>query len=288
MSLDACAQLWCRAAMPARTAVDHVAPGVRTGRQRFLSIVALSVARAREGILVKASLVLALAMTTGALVVAALIAHKTADPTTLGQVPLAAAVALAWAAGVLVAFSASSGALVRDQKQGTSQLIASRGATPLTYVTGRALGLGLLLFVVSGSGAIAAALGEAITAPRGALVIARGLVAGLGFALMFALAVAPLSLAALGARSRAGGYFVLLLVLVLPELFVGSMDRLLPEGWGNLASVPSALSAFAGGLSPGSGDPARAIRAFVVIVIVAVVSTAIVRAQLSRAEELAS
>lgn len=256
-------------------------------RKRFFAIVALGAARAREGVLVKASLVLALVMIVGAATISGLVARHASDADALGRLPVGAAAALAWAAGVLVAFSASSQALVRDRRDGVVELLASRGASPIAYVLGRCLGLALVLFVVAGSGAIAAALGEAIGAPRGALAILSGLVAGLGFALMFSLAVAPLALAALGARSRSGGYLALLLVLVLPELFVDYMDKLLPEGWGELAAIPAALSAFAGGLSPGSVDPARALRAFVVLALVAGVSVAVVRAQLSRAEELA-
>ena len=256
-------------------------------RKRWIAAVALGAARAREGILVKVSLFLALFMIVGALPLAALSARH-ADPETLGRIPVAAAAAIAWAAGVLVAFSASARALVRDRTDGVVDLLASRGMSPLDYVLGRSLGLSLVLFVVSGSGALAAAIGEAIAAPRGALGVVQGLGAGLVFASMFALAVAPLSLAALGARSRSGGYFALLLILGLPELFVKYTDALLPEGWGDLIAVPSALAALASGLSPGTLDPWQVARAFVVLSVVAVVSLVVTRAQMARAKELAS
>ena len=256
-------------------------------RRRWIAVVVLSTSRAREGILVKASLVFGLFMIVAALPLAAL-AARSADVETLGRLPVAAAAVIAWAAGVLVAFSASTRALVRDRADGIVELLAARGIKPNAYVVGRSLGLSVVLFALSGGGAVSAAIGEALTAGHGALRIAGGLVAGLVFALMFALSVAPLSLAALGARSRSGGYFALLLILGLPELLVKYTNALLPEGWGGLLAVPSALAALASALSPGAIDLWKVSRAFVVLAVVAAISLLVTRAQLARAKELAS
>jgi hypothetical protein len=257
-------------------------------RSRFLALVALCAARAREGLLVKASLVLGGVLALAAAVVAAMTALHSHDPAAVARLPAGAAALLAWAAGVLVAFAASSRALVRDEEQGIRALAASHGATPTGYVVGRALGLAAVLFVLVGGGAVLTAFAEALAAREGLLALAQGTFAALAFALMFSLSVAPLSLAALGARSRAGGYLALVVVLVVPELLEGYAGRILPGSWGELIAVPSALTAVASGLCPGTGDAAQVVRAVVVLAGVAVLSMLVARAQLGRAKELAA
>ncbi len=71
----------------------------------------------------------------------------------------------------------------------------------------------------------------------------RSSVGAIAYALVFAATLGPVAMAALGARTRAGGYLSLLAVLVVPELLARFTDRLLPRGWHELTSIPEALAA---------------------------------------------
>lgn len=256
-------------------------------RGRFFAITLLGAARAREGVLGKLAIGLGVMIAAWAVGKGAIAGHHARDLDLLARLPVVGAGATAWGAGVLVAFAASSRALVRDEQQGIASLVASKGSSQAAYVVGRALGLALVLFALTAFSGLATSLAIAVSARHGMVALLQGTLASLVFSAAFALSVAPLSLAALGARSRAGGYFALVLVLVLPELFEGTLARLLPEGWGELIAVPSALAALASGLSPGTVDAPRVLRALVVLTFVVAGSLAVVRSQLSRARELA-
>jgi hypothetical protein len=58
--------------------------------------------------------------------------------------------------------------------------------------------------------------------------------------------------------------------------------RVLPEGWGELGSIPGALGALRASLSPGALDPLRFARAFAMLALVVALSLIAVRAQLAR------
>ncbi len=58
-----------------------------------------------------------------------------------------------------------------------------------------------------------------------------------------------MAIAALGARTRVGGYLSLLAVLAVPELLAGFTRRLLPAGWHELTSIPAALAAVRAGVA---------------------------------------
>jgi hypothetical protein len=97
------------------------------------------------------------------------------------------------------------------------------------------------------------------------------------FALAFSAVVAPLAFAALGARSRIGGYLFLVAVVMVPEAIVLALGSALPASLAELLSIPSALSALRSALAPGSVELARALRALVALAVVVGLAVAVVR-----------
>jgi hypothetical protein len=201
-------------------------------------------------------------------------------------VPSLTASATAWGAGVLLAFAAATRALLRDRDEGIRALTSTRGASPAGYLWGRVTGLGVALFAVVGGAAILAGVAALLAARRGALAgnVAQATIASLLYAAAFAAVMAPLTVAVLGARSRAGGYFGLLVFLFLPEMVLSLSQELVPGPWGELASVPSALEALRGALMPHAFDPERFLRAALVLAAVAAVSLLYVNRQLARVD----
>jgi len=57
------------------------------------------------------------------------------------------------------------------------------------------------------------------------------------------------AMAALGSRTRAGGFLGLLAVLALPELLSPWTAAWLPYGWHELTSIPAALAAVRAGVA---------------------------------------
>ena len=101
--------------------------------------------------------------------------------------------------------------------------------------------------------------------------------AGVVFSLAFSAVVAPIAFAALGARSRIGGYLFLIAVVTLPEVVVGLMGSALPETVADVLSIPSALAALRTSLAPGTVDLWRAMRAIVALTFVVAFAMALVR-----------
>jgi hypothetical protein len=99
------------------------------------------------------------------------------------------------------------------------------------------------------------------------------------FSLAFALVLAPVAMATFGVRSRMGGYLALVAVLGLPELAGRWTARVLPEGWGELGSIPGAMLALRSALVPGHLDVMLAFRAAAVLALVAAVALLILRAE---------
>jgi hypothetical protein len=207
----------------------------------------------------------------------------------LDRVPSVAASALAWGAGVLLAFAASVHALRRDREEGLTSLLRMRGAPLRTYVWSRVGGLTLLLLVVVAGGTIVCGLAATLVATRSgvALRALQGTFASLVYAIAFAFTVGPLAMAALGARSRAGGYMWLVAVLIVPEMLAPLTQTLVPSGWAELVSIPGALAALRGALMPSGVRLWMAVKALFVLTIVAGVCVAIVvrAADRARAEE---
>ncbi|MGH7271522.1 MAG: hypothetical protein ACREJ3_13920, partial [Polyangiaceae bacterium] len=83
------------------------------------------------------------------------------------------------------------------------------------------------------------------------------------YALVFAATLGPVTMAALGARTRARGYFTLLAVLVLPEVLAPWTLSLLPAGWDELASIPAALETVRRGIAVPGAASLHVVRALV-------------------------
>jgi len=270
---------------PLPTAGDNVAApaGPRppspehSARIRLRALVALGFGRAWEGILPKISVAFGALLTLVMLSIAIAAARRDVD---LQNVATATARVLGWGAGVLAAFAAAARALDRDRDDGYFALLESRGAHLGAYLWARIGGLALLLLVVVAGGTLVTGLGATMAARSGtsALAALHGTAVGVVYAAAFSVTVAPLSMAALGARSRAGGYGVLFLVLILPELLASISGGLVPEPWTDVVSIPSALDSLREGLSTPL-DPARCARAVFALAIVVALATLVVRSQ---------
>jgi hypothetical protein len=250
---------------------------------RSLPGVSLGVALARRGALATVSIAIG-ALTTFGMVVAAFVVDSRSAHT-LRHVPGVASSALAWGAGVTLAFAASARALRRDRDDGVRALWRARGGTTQRYVVGRVLGIVLVVAAIVAGGTLVCGLASTALSGRAALGrVAGSAAASLAYALAFSATVAPVALASLGARSRVGGYLALVTVLVLPELFAGWTARMLPAAWSELTSIPSVLGALRASLTPGAVDVAMALRALVVLAAVSAVALAIVRTQVARVD----
>jgi hypothetical protein len=249
-----------------------------SGRRRGL--LALGVALARGGVMAKIALGIAGITVFLALTVPIALARDELRPP-LAIVPAVAASALAWGAGVILAFAGAAHALRRDHDQGIRALLTARGANPDRYVWGRVGGLALLLAIVVGGGTLVIGAVSILSARASgvALETAQGTVAALVYALAFSVVLAPVSMAALGARSRMGGYAWLLAIVFLPELFEGATATLVPRTWNDVVSIPAALSSLRGSLMPSHVDPMRLARSVIVLSFVAVFCMLIVLRQ---------
>jgi hypothetical protein len=235
-------------------------------------------ARATEGVMPKASIAVAILTTLGALAFAVVAGRHGAAADRVA--PLTADL-LGWGAGVLLCFAASMRAFDRDREDGWDSLVARHGATRSAYLFARAVCLAIVTLEIMVPGTLLAGLATTLASHDGhtAREALSGTFAGGVFAIAFSLVVAPVALAALGARGRAAGYVYLLSVLVLPALVAPWTGQLVPEEWSELVSIPGALDALREALL-GSIDGARALRAIVVLVAVTILATLWARAQL--------
>jgi len=241
-------------------------------RSRGGGLVALGGALARSGITAKVSLGLGAAIAVS-FAAASLVIARGDRPEGLAALPLLASSALAWGSGTLLAFAASVHAFHRDRLEGVRALLAARGRSDGEYLASRILGLARSLALVTAGGTLASGAIATLAARTGASVV---------FAIAFAATLAPIALATLGARSRVGGYLVLALVVGLPELLQGWSAHVLPEGWAELASIPSALTTLRSSLLPDAFDALRFARAFALLALLVAVALLVVRGQLAR------
>jgi len=249
---------------------------------RSAALVGLGAWLAARGGLAVAGLVV-----TGLVGLGATIAALMSSPSRAAFLPDLASTAIAWAGGVMLAFGASLRALRLDREQGVASLVRARGASLRDYVVGRVLGLVAVLAAAIGGATSAACLG-AIVAAHGGRGIVQSSAGAVAYALVFAATMGPVAIAALGARTRAGGYLSLLAVLVVPELLAGFTERLLPRGWRELTSIPEALAAVRSGVSHPALDGAHAARGLAGLVAVVAVALLVVaaRARASESEPL--
>jgi hypothetical protein len=223
---------------------------------------------ARRGFLGKASIVIA-ALTTIIAVVFAIVLATRGDAIATSDMPVICASALAWGAGVLIAFAAAAQSMVRDRDEGIAFLLAYRGASLRDHLVARAFGLAALLIIVLGGGTLLC--GVACIASTSQLGVASRTIhttfASCTYIVAFAIVIAPLSLAALGARSRAGGYGWIVAILFLPEMISPFTSTLVPFAWRETVSIPAALATLRASLMPDVVDLSRGARALLILAI---------------------
>lgn len=245
---------------------------------RYGPLLSLGASLARRGILARIAIALGIFTVLFACAAAVALGRRGGDAP-LHTVPIVTSSALAWGAGFLLAFSSAAHALRRDRAEGVQHLLVARTTSLRAYVIARIGGLAAVLAVVVVGGTLLTGL-VAIAAATRTTGVPRTLQAtgaALAFSLAFSLVVAPLAFAALGARSRVGGYFFLLFVIVLPEIIAGVLSGMLPESLTEVIAIPSALAALRSALSPGTFDILRTLRALVAIALWFFFASAFVR-----------
>jgi hypothetical protein len=238
----------------------------------------LGMSLARRGILpvlsiaICVSTALALALVTGVL-------SARGPQSPAHDVPLLASSALAWGGGFLLAFAAAAHALRRDRTEGVRALLVSRTTSLRGYLLARVGGLALLIALCVAGGTLFCGLVGAAGAARASAVprMLQSTLAGVVFSLAFSAVVAPVAFAALGARSRLGGYVFLIAVVMIPEMIVGMMGASLPDSVADVLSIPSALTALRTSLAPGTVDLWRAVRAIIALGVVVAFAMFLVR-----------
>jgi hypothetical protein len=245
-------------------------------------MLALGTWLAARGFMAVAGVVMAALGAIAFVVVAALVGtHGGGGASSL---PAVASSAIAWSAGVTLAFGGALRAVRRDREHGIVDLARARGVGLARYVRGRVGGLVLLLALTVGGATLVAGL-AAITVARPALPAAHATLGALAYALAFAATMGPVALAALGARTRAGGYFTLLGVLAVPELLARWSIEWLPAGWHELTSIPAALAAVRAGVVAPATLGAPMARALAALTAVVALSLFVVAARARRTDE---
>jgi len=243
-------------------------------------LLALTVSLAVTGALARIAIVMSCIGTFGAFTLTVQMARHEESPA-LELMPPVTSGALAWSAGMMLAFAAAIQALKRDRDTGVRALLRLRGASASAYVLARVTGIAVAVAFVLGCGTLSVGIAAFTSAEQAvtARSAAQATAASLAYVLAFSATIAPLALATLGDRSRAGGYLWLLALVVLPDLFAPWTAALVPDAWGDVVSIPSALASVRGALMPGAVDVARLARALAVLATLgAVASLSIVRA----------
>jgi len=200
-----------------------------------------------------------------------------------GRLPTLAAMAIAWSAGVSMAFGGALHALRRDFDEGLIELARMRGLRPLAYVRGRVWGLTALIAAAVGGATLMIGVASTLAAIDKPTA-ARETIAALAYALAFAATLGPLAMATLGTGTRVGGYLSLVAVLGLPELLARWTEPMLPLGWHEMTSIPSALAAVASGVRSDGASGWHLMRAVAGLGAVVAASLAVVWARLPQGE----
>jgi hypothetical protein len=248
-------------------------------------VLALGIDLARRGVVTKIALAISVFTALVMIVIAITVAlHGPASP--VHDVPLVASSALAWGGGFLHAFGAAAQAFVKDRREGVRHLLVVRTTSTRGYLFARVGGLAALLALVVAGGTVLVGIAGMLAASRGgpALKTLHATLAAVAYAIAFATVVAPIALAALGARTRIGGYFFLLGVIVVPDMIAGVLSGLLPTSVTELFGIPSALSALRAALSPGTTDLFRFLRALAAVAVFAAIAIMFVRRDVQRLE----
>jgi hypothetical protein len=260
-----------------------------TRRLRRRGLGGFGIFLARRGLVAAAAFVLSALTVVGFGVLAGVMAHKGSGDA-LPRVPLLASSALAFGVGVLAAFGVAVGAFQRDEREGVRALLVARGITPFGYVRLRVIGLGVLLRLLVGGGSLLVGIAALLLARsrHAALETLQATFAALVFGIAFSAVFAPVAMAALAPRTRLRGYLALLVVLVGPELLVPVLQRSISPSWLSLFSIPDALLGLRAALAPPGIDFAEAGRALLVLVVIALLAMAFVRAELAAARPVPS
>ena len=240
-------------------------------------MLALGIWLTTRSALVRASLILTALGALGS-IAAAIATRGTA---TLEELPSLASMALTWGAGTTLAFGGALRALRQDRERGVVALARARGVGAAGYSGGRVGGLVAILALAMGGATLVAGLAATAEAGGQAHVVARASLAAFVYALAFSVTLGPLAMAALGGRSRGGGYLALLAVLVLPELLAPWTGALLPKGWRELTSIPAALEAVRAGVQSAGPAALHAARGAVALVAVVAASLLYVQARVA-------
>jgi hypothetical protein len=266
----------------------------------FRGQLALGTKLSGEGIAARLIHALGALIALGFAIFAARVARRD-GATSLADAVALSSTALAWVAGLLFVLGAATQGMARDRGRGVSALYRLHGVSRQRYLVVRALGLGLQLLRMVALGSLFVALVGAAAAPRTAQVLAaaRGWASCLVYALAFALVVAPLAAAAGGSpsaeeqasssasrwrpadRPRGRGLVVLGLVLLLPAIVRLATAGVVDPSWRAVLGIPSALSALRA-LVLGAGDRPLALHAAVVLLLMAALGAALLRAQMTR------
>lgn len=229
-------------------------------------LLALGTTLARRGALATAALAVAALTALVGCVVALGLAKRGGDAP-LHDVPIVASSALAWGAGFLLAFGSAAHALRRDLSDGVQHLLVARTTSVRDYVVARVGGLALVLAVIVAGGTLLIGLVSVLASIRVAAVpkTLQATAAAFVFALAFSVVLAPLAFAALGARSRVGGYFFMIFVVVVPQIVAAILSNAVPESITEVIAIPSALDVLRSSLAPGGTDLLRAVRALLAL-----------------------
>jgi hypothetical protein len=243
-----------------------------------LSLLVLGMTLARRGVLPVVSIAICVSTTIAlSLIAGVLTARGPQSPA--HEVPILASSALAWGGGFLLAFAVAAHALRRDRTEGMRELFVARTTSLRGYLFARVGGLALLVALCVAGGTLVCGLVGTAGAARASGVpdMLQATLAAVVFSLAFSAVVAPVAFAALGARSRIGGYVFLIAVITIPELIVAMMGSSLPSSVADVLSIPSALGALRTSLSPGSVDLWRTMRALIALSLVVAFAMFLVR-----------
>ncbi|MBS2013822.1 MAG: hypothetical protein JST00_13115 [Deltaproteobacteria bacterium] len=235
-------------------------------RRSFPALLSLGMSLARRGILASASIGICV-VTVAAIALVGVVLGTRGARAPVHDIPILASSALAWGGGFLLAFAASAHAFRRDRTEGVRDLVLARTRSLRGYLVARVGGLAALVALLVAGGTLVCGLVAMVAAAKVAAVprTLHATGAAVVFSIAFAAVVAPVAFAALGARSRIGGYVFLLALVTLPEVVVSGMGSAIPEGLAEVLSIPSALAALRSGLAPGTMEIGRALRALVAI-----------------------
>lgn len=233
---------------------------------------------ARRGPLAVVSMAVSVLTVLGLGVLALAFARRGGDAP-VETLPVLTSSAIVWGGGFLQAVAVSAGALRRDRAEGIRHLLVARTTSQRGYLVARVGGLATVLAIVAGGGTLFVSAIAILGATRthALAVTLQSALSSVVYAVAFAIVIAPVAFAALGARTRVSGYFFLLIILVVPEMLGSMLASVMPSEVIELCAIPSALAALRSSIAPGSFDAFRLVRALVALAVFATVAMVLVR-----------